>query len=52
MKLDFKIGSFLFKNAKSEKTKEIEACGCPCHTDQPWISHWQPCCKYTGQKLK
>lgn len=36
----------------SHKNKVIEKCDCPCHDGQPWISHFMPCCKYTGQQIK
>lgn len=45
-----KLGQVFFKVKRAEKQKAIEECGCPCHTDQPWISHFVPCCKYTSQK--
>ncbi|WJJ54834.1 hypothetical protein [Acinetobacter phage AB1I1M-1] len=34
------------------KIETIKKCGCPCHDEGVYISHFLPCCKYTDQKLQ
>lgn len=36
----------------AQKYTIIANCNCECHKGQPWISHFVPCCKYSGQQNK
>ncbi|QHB48348.1 hypothetical protein HYQ22_gp203 [Acinetobacter phage vB_AbaM_Kimel] len=51
-----KVLNKILKNGKpvltAQQNEIIKKCGCPCHEQGVYISHFVPCCKYTDKKLK